>query len=391
MVFLEHPVIGDTGGTVAMVDLQGRHTVLTRRFRHLVSLAFHPSGTEVWFSAAETGILSAVWAVNFKGEERLLMRAAGALRLMDVARDGRALVSQNTFQSGTLARPRGSKEEHDLSWFDFTRAVDLSADGQTLLFDETGEGGGARYSTFLRKLDGSPAVRLGEGSALALSPDGRWAMSVVPDKTPQMVLWPTGPGQPIVLPNHGLTYQCMGRFTPDSRPCCGAPAPKTGRPATTASRSKTAAASPEPILDEGIAVADISPDGQWLLGSARSEDGKHPVGERMALYPLSGRPPRPIMYSSGYMPDKSDWPLRFGSEGNSILVWHKAGNPRRHPTRIDEVDLITGQAKPVLELRPADLTGFALIQSITLTADAQVYAYSCVRAAADLYLVDGLV
>ncbi|HRI53272.1 MAG TPA: protein kinase, partial [Pseudomonadota bacterium] len=199
VVFLEHPVMGDTGGVVAMVDVKGRYTVLTRRFNHLVSLAFHPSGNEVWFSAAETGILTSLWAVNLEGEERVLLRGAGALRIHDVARDGRAPISQDKFQCAALARPRGSREEHELSWFDFSRAVDLSADGQTLLFDETGEGGGPLYSTFVRKLDGSPAVRLGEGTALALSPDGRWALAVVPDKTPRMVLWPTGPGQPIWL------------------------------------------------------------------------------------------------------------------------------------------------------------------------------------------------
>ena len=390
VVFLEHPVMGDTGGAVAMVDLQGRHTVLTRRFRHLVSLAFHPSGKEVWFSGAETGILCALWAVNFKGEERLLMRAAGTLRILDVARDGRALVSQDKFQCGTLVRPLGSREERELSWFDFSRAVDLSADGQTLLFDESGEGGGPRYSTFLRKLDGSPAVRLGEGSALALSPDGRWAMAVVPERTPQMVLWPTGPGQPIWLPNHGLTYQCLGRFTPDSKYVMWSASGKNGATRYYRQSIENGGGIPEPLLDEGIMVADISPDGQWLLASAHSEDCKRPVGERMALYPIGGGPPRPIVYADGYVPDKSDWPLRFGTGGDSILVWHKAGNPRRRPTRIDRVDLATGKSTPVLELRPADLTGFALIQSITLTADAQVYAYSCLRAAADLYLVEGL-
>ncbi|HRI50694.1 MAG TPA: hypothetical protein PLW65_10980 [Pseudomonadota bacterium] len=54
------------------------------------------------------------------------------------------------------------------------------------------------------------------------------------------------------------------------------------------------------------------------------------------------------------------------------------------------MDLLTGKATTILELRPADLTGFAKILSVALTADAQVYAYSCLRAAADLYLVEGL-
>ena len=82
--------------------------------------------------------------------------------------------------------------------------------------------------------------------------------------------------------------------------------------------------------------------------------------------------------------------MRFGDSETTIYVWRKCGDLRRQPTRIDQVDLLTGKATTLLELRPADLTGFAKILSVTLTADAQVYAYSYLRAAADLYLVEGL-
>ncbi len=392
VVFLEHPVMGDTSGVVAMVDLNGRYTVLSRRFSHLVSLAFHPSGEEVWFGAAETGILTGLWAVTLSGEERLLLREAGALRIHDLSRDGRALISQDKFQCSALARPLGSTEERELSWFDFSRAVDLSRDGQTLLFDETGEGGGPRYSTFLRKLDGSPAVRLGDGMALSLSPDGRWAMAVIPDRTPQMVLWPTGPGQPIWLPGYGLTYQSMGRFTNDSKHVLWSASSRDGAIRYYRQAIANGGSHPEPLLDEGIEVVDISPDGQWLLTFATR--GERHMSQRIALYPASGGPPRPIVYSDGRPPDKLARPLRFGTGGTSIYIWHRPSDRpnelRRQPTRIEQLELMTGKSTLVHELRPADLTGFAKIHSITLTADAQVYAYSCVRESADLYLVEGL-
>jgi hypothetical protein len=387
VVFLEHPVMGDTGGVVAMVDVNGRYTVLTRRFNHLVSLAFHPSGREIWFSAAESGLQTSLWAVTLDGEERVLLRGAGALRIHDVSRDGRALISQDKFQCAALVRPRGSREERELSWFDFSRVVDLSADGQTLLFDETGEGGGPRYSTFVRKLDGSPAVRLGEGSALALSPDGRWALAVVPDRTPRMVLWPTGPGQPIWLPGSGLTYQSRGRFTPDSRYVLWSASTPGGAIRYYRQAIEGGGGPPEPLVGEGIEVADVSPSGRWLLTGSLRE--KTPA-LRMALYPMEGGPPRPILYDGVQPPDKFDRPLRFGDSETTIYVWRKCGDLRRQPTRIDQVDLLTGKATTLLELRPADLTGFAKILSVTLTADAQVYAYSYLRAAADLYLVEGL-
>jgi hypothetical protein len=76
-------------------------------------------------------------------------------------------------------------KEEDLSWFDYSYPADLSADGKTLLFDEEGSGGGLSYSksagltyaVYVRNTDGSPAVLLGEGAALALSPDGRWVIA----------------------------------------------------------------------------------------------------------------------------------------------------------------------------------------------------------------------
>ena len=42
-----------------------------------------------------------------------------------------------------------------------------------MVFAENGEGGGAGYSVWLRRTDLSPAVRLSEGAAMALAPDGR--------------------------------------------------------------------------------------------------------------------------------------------------------------------------------------------------------------------------
>jgi WD40 repeat protein len=385
VAFLEHPIVGDTGGMVSVVDVHGQYRPLTERFNHLVSLAFAPSGQEIWFSGTQTGILSSLWSVGLHGRPRVLLRVAGSLRIHDVSRTGRALVTQDKYQCGTVARPRGSMEERELSWFDFTRAVDLSADGSTLLFDESGEGGGAQYSTYLRRLDGSPAVRLGEGSAMALSPDGRWALAMVPGHTQQLVLWPTGAGQPIVLPNPGLTYQSTGRFTPDSKHVLwSATSPGQG---VRWYRQSILGGEPEPILNAGVDIVDISPDGQWMLGGSCCEL-EH---KQVTLYSLSGGEPRPVRMADGRKLDKITRPLRFGEGGNSVLLWHNASDPRRRPTRIEQLDLMTGKARCLLELRPADLTGFAKILTLTATADAQVYAYSCLRSATDLFLLDGLV
>jgi eukaryotic-like serine/threonine-protein kinase len=62
----------------------------------------------------------------------------------------------------------GEQKEKDLSWLDWSRPGSLSPDGKTILFQEAGEGGGPKYAVYLRNTDGSPAIRLGEGSGLSL-------------------------------------------------------------------------------------------------------------------------------------------------------------------------------------------------------------------------------
>jgi eukaryotic-like serine/threonine-protein kinase len=73
-----------------------------------------------------------------------------------------------------------------------------------LLFDEEGGGGsldysksgGLSYAVYIRKTDGSPAVLLGEGGAVALSPDGKWVMAQTQDSPSQLRLLTTGAGEP---------------------------------------------------------------------------------------------------------------------------------------------------------------------------------------------------
>lgn len=89
----------------------------------------------------------------------------------------------------------GESVERDLSWLDASYPADLSADGRRLLLYEGGVGGGARFSTYLRGTDGSPAVRLGDGEALALSPGGQWAITRPTSEAMHLDVVPTGAGQ----------------------------------------------------------------------------------------------------------------------------------------------------------------------------------------------------
>jgi len=100
-----------------------------------------------------------------------------------------------------MALAPGEKMERDLSWLDRSLVRDFSPDGRTVLFLESGEGAGATYAMYIRKTDGGPAIEIGEGSAAGLSPDGKWALSIASlTSAPQLILYPTGTGEPRPLP-----------------------------------------------------------------------------------------------------------------------------------------------------------------------------------------------
>src|SRR5262249_55577893 len=158
--------------------LTGKSRTLAKGFNTAAGLAWSPRGDEVWFTATRSGGSRALYAVSLSGRERLLARVTGSLTLRDVNRDGRVLFTHDSTRLGIFALPPGETKERDLSWFDWSLVRDFSLDGKTVLFDESAEGGGPNYSVYLRKTDGSPAVRLGDGAAMAISPDGKWVISI---------------------------------------------------------------------------------------------------------------------------------------------------------------------------------------------------------------------
>src|SRR5204863_4088172 len=94
--------------------------------------------------------------------------------------------------------------------------ADIAPDASILLFDEEGEAGGANYTVFIRKSDHSPVVRLGEGNALSVSPDGRWALSMSPAPKSPFVLLPTGTGEHKTVATPGLQPEQAASWLPDS-------------------------------------------------------------------------------------------------------------------------------------------------------------------------------
>ena len=177
IAFLDHPLVGDDRGTAAIIDASGKKRTISGDCESVQGLAWSPTGDEVWFTCSQKGLSRSLDASTLDGTQRTLLRVPGSLLLGGIAADGTVLLSHDIGRRGVSALPRGETRERDLSWLDWTQPVALSEDGTTLLMTEEGEGGGPGYGVYMRKLDGSPAVRLGMGAAQALSADGKWVIA----------------------------------------------------------------------------------------------------------------------------------------------------------------------------------------------------------------------
>ncbi|HEY3125329.1 MAG TPA: WD40 repeat domain-containing serine/threonine protein kinase, partial [Thermoanaerobaculia bacterium] len=220
VAFLDHPIFGDDHGAVAIVDQSGKKTTLSTGWDSTQGLAWSASGDEIWFTASTPR--NALYAVTRSGRRRLIVSSHGNLTLQDISKDGRVLIDCANERVGLLGLSAADARERDLSGLDWSRGPILSEDGKTLVFSELGAGGGVGYSVYLRRMDGSPAVRLGEGEALALSPDGKWVLAALVRSSPvSLVLFPSGAGEARPLPKDSINHESGPRgvasFFPDGR------------------------------------------------------------------------------------------------------------------------------------------------------------------------------
>jgi eukaryotic-like serine/threonine-protein kinase len=369
VAFMEHPVRGDDGGMVAVVDRAGKKRTLTERFTSEWGLAWSPKGDEIWLTAAKVGANRALYAVSLAGAERLLARVTQSLTLQDISEDGRALVAHDSIRIGIMGGGEGQSRERELAWLDWSSLFDLSDDGKTILFSETGEGSGPAYSTFVRTTDGAPPVRIGEGGGQALSPDGRWAAVQVGGR---LTLYPTGSGEAIVLKIGNLEYQGGGSFTPDGK-----------RYVFNANEPGRGARIYSIEIPDGTAKA-ISPEG-YRTFSRSSPDGTRVVAggpdRRRYFYPLAGGEPTPI---PGFAADET--PGGWTADGRFLYVYRR----RDVPGRVYRLEIATGKKELAREVMPADGSGIVDIAPIILTPDGKSYVYGFQRTLSDLYILDGV-
>jgi Tol biopolymer transport system component/predicted Ser/Thr protein kinase len=383
IAFIDHALRADDGGSIAVVDLSGNKKKLTQDWYGTQGLAWSADGQEVWFTASEQGVDHYLSAVNLAGKQRLVTRIPGTLALFDVWHDGRVLLARAGRRREMMSLYQGETKERDLSWLDYSYPADLSADGKTVLFDEEGVGGGVQYenqqqltyAVYIRNTDGSPAIRLGEGAADALSPDEKSVIVQTPEDPEQLRLLPTGAGETRRLTNDKINHQ-WARWVPNGKSYVFAgnePGHGVRLYVQDVSDTKPRAISPEGADAEAFAV---SPDGQ--LVAAIGPDGKG------YLYPLAAGASSEPRTINGLEP--GDLPISWNEDGRALYL-SRSGEV---PAKVYKLDLATGKKTLWKEIVPLDATGVSTIGPILMTPDGKSYVYGFHRTLGDLYLVDGL-
>jgi Tol biopolymer transport system component len=300
---------------VVLVDANGKEAqrvrVLTSFSSFQQGLAWSPDGSELFFTGDD-----AIEAVSLEGTRRVLLESPEALVLHDVSRDGRLLVESFNLRQVLMWSRVKDGTDRDLSWFDVSSLADLSADGRTLLFFDRG-------GAYVRRTDGSPAVRLGPGRPTALSPDGEWALTAPSDGGRELTLLPTGPGEVKTI-DTGEVEPISAAFLPDGSGILWVGSTR-GQGVRLYVQDLDGGAArafgPEGVTDVGA----LSPDGRLVFAR---------FGEKAGLAPLDGGEPKPV---PGLHP--RDTVVEWTPDMRSLYV---ARNDR-FPVAVDLLDLATGQ------------------------------------------------
>jgi Tol biopolymer transport system component len=375
IAFIDHPMTGDDGGAITLVDRAGKVRVLAEGWGSAWGLAWHPSGREVWFTAAETGLVQALRAVDIQGHQRVVLRMPSRLILQDVSKTGRVLVARETARGGMMFASGDGKKEQDLSWFDWSFMAHVSDDAKAVLFGERGEGTRGVSTIYMRGTDGSAAVNLGEGRPLALSHDGSWVLAARPAGDTLRLL-PTGAGDPRDVPVAPLARVSRAAWFPHSNRVLLL-ATEKGHPRRCYVLDLDQGGAPRPVCGEGKSVEflgqPVSPDEKTF--AATGADGQ------IALYPVDGGEPRVL----SALP-KGTVPMRWTPDGASLFVYRRESLP----AQILRVDLATQAVAPWKELMPGDTTGIVRVPNVDLSADGRSYVYTYSQRLSELYLAEGL-
>jgi hypothetical protein len=373
VAFVEHNLRFDDRGWVKVVDRAGKVTTLTGELFAVQGLAWTPDGSTILFSGnTEASSMLQPMAVPASGLATAapVFGVPARFIVFDVASDGRWLAVREDLSMGVRVRVPGQETERDMSWIGSTGASALSADGEWLLMFDVGLRSGRNYGVVLRKMDGSQPLRLGEGLAQKLSPDGKWAAAIVAAPA-QLVLYPTGAGNAIQVGVAPMTSLSSAQWFPDGKRLlvCGSEPQR----ATRCYGVDRAGSTPAPLAPEGV-LATLAPDGRTLL--LAMPDGA------FELSSIDGGPTRPVHgLRSG------DRQIAWSPDSQAIYVQQGV----QAPGIVERVVLATGARSIVRQLAPEGVGAVTALYVVDWVDDGRWYAYYYTSLPSTLFVVSGAI
>lgn len=395
IAFIRHPVLGDDRGTAEIIDLTGRPVAKSTSAWTIDGLAWRADGKEVWFSAGYETVARELHALGIDGQQRLVFAAPGSLRLLDLDARGRALAVTGIMRSRMFGKVAKDTRERPLSWLDGSMPLDISADGNALLFLEGYGPAGTEVQTWFRRFDqeDDTPVLLGLGWGRALSPDQRWAVITPTPPFNTLRLVPTGTGAQRDLPAGDFQAINFVRFFPDGQRIAFSAFDADNKPhlyvqtVVGVSAESGANADPVRVSDEELTLAaPPSPDGKWLIGfSAKTR--------RATLVPVGAQSLAPQVLDKL---SPGDLPIQWAPDGKALWVLRRPKpltvGCKEYVTGLEllRYDLVAGKLSPYMTVQPPDPVGMEHIKTGLITPDGKHYVYTANQQLDELYLIDGV-
>ena len=372
VAFVEHPVYGDDRGWVSAVDESGKRNQLTQEFGTVQGLAWSRTGTEIWFTAAGVTTDRQLLGVNLSGKQRPILTTPQGARLLDVAADGRVLLSIERQQPEIAGiDPATGKERRDLEWFDASVMGDILPDGKAIVFLEWGGPAGPLYLMVYRQLDGSAPVALGPGAQPRFSPDGTIVAGPLLTRPPQVALNPIGTGESRRLPVGEITTLKSVAWFPDGKHLLLTGAAE-GQPLRTYEMDLDGG-KPQPLGPGDFTGVAVASDGKRVAGRNASAEAVVFDRETQKLRVIPGIEPMEVL-------------AKWTEDGRALLVY--GATPGE--TKVFRVEAATGKRTLLQTVEPHEKAGSIVPMRLAYAERSKTYVYSTIRILGTLYVAEGL-
>jgi len=375
VAFLEHPVYGDDRGYLDLVDAGANVKRLTVESQGEEGVTWSPDAREVWYAAAPPESVGerAVFAVTLAGKSRVVSHFRGYDVVWDIAADGRLLMSAESIDAAQIVASPANAPERDVSALGYATYGALSADGKSIVFGESGKAASRDYLVFFQRLDGSAAVEIGEGQAIGVTPDGKYAIAFLPSQPTKLRVLATGAGESGTLDVAPVSVdRALISWMPGGKEFVflgheGEAPPRAYRVSFGGGPAR-----PLTNLPGAHLWNRVSPDGKFVLEtSAVANEPEQDIIVELATGKARAAPLQ-----------HGDEPVEWDRDGVHAFVVQKSDVE----ATIFRVDLNTGKREVWKQIRPADPAGILSLRSFFVTPTGSAYTYSAARGLSALYV-----